>query len=227
VIPIGLPDGQRDSENVGIWEAAYLRFETPEEEVRKFLRRLERLGAAEWSRDWVILDLFCGRGSGAEALRRLGFTRVYGIDLSERLLRNHRQPNSTIVGDCTDLPVRSELADVAIVQGGLHHLLALPHDLARALQEIHRSLRPGALLVVVEPWRTPFLNVVHFLCGVRLVRRLSPKLDALATMIEHERSTYEQWLRSSASITELLAERFAVRHRHRRLGKLYFVGVRR
>ncbi|MGH9741336.1 MAG: hypothetical protein ACRD51_03190, partial [Candidatus Acidiferrum sp.] len=62
------------------WEAAYLRFETPQEEVQKFLNRLTRLGAAEWPRDAEIVELFCGRGSGLLALARLGFTHLEGVD---------------------------------------------------------------------------------------------------------------------------------------------------
>ena len=51
------------------WEAAYLRFETPEEERRKFLRRLRILGAPHWPRDAEVVELFCGRGNGLRAER--------------------------------------------------------------------------------------------------------------------------------------------------------------
>ena len=33
------------------WEEAYVRFETPEEEVEKFVSRLKKLGQAEWHRE--------------------------------------------------------------------------------------------------------------------------------------------------------------------------------
>src|SRR5579872_2389451 len=48
------------------WEAAYLRFETPEQEIQKFIGRLETLGVAEWSRQARIVELFCGRGGGLQ-----------------------------------------------------------------------------------------------------------------------------------------------------------------
>src|SRR3982074_2773992 len=57
------------------WEAAYLRFESPEEEIRKFIKRLTRLGAPQWPRDAEIVELFCGRGNGLIALQRLRRTR--------------------------------------------------------------------------------------------------------------------------------------------------------
>src|SRR5256885_9486685 len=56
------------------WEAAYLRFETPEQEIRKFISRLQRLGAQRWPREAQIVELFCGRGNGLKAFVLLRFT---------------------------------------------------------------------------------------------------------------------------------------------------------
>lgn len=210
-----------------IWEQAYLRFETPEEEVQKFRRRLLRLGANEWHRDWIIADLFCGRGGGARALRSLGFPTVIGLDLSARLVQSGDQSLWRAQADCRAMPLASGSFDVAIVQGGLHHLPQIPTDLDRVLTEIARILRPGGLLVAVEPWRTPFLDLVHRVSEWPLVRRVFPKIDALATMIENERVTYQQWLDMPHAILDLLSRRFEVRERWAALGKLYFVGARR
>src|SRR5215470_6701148 len=80
------------SEELRLWEAAYSRFETPEQEIRKFRRRLIKLGAADWPREAEILDLFCGRGGGLETLTGLGFRRVEGADLSPRLLAQYKGP---------------------------------------------------------------------------------------------------------------------------------------
>ena len=73
------------------WEAAYLRFETPEQEIQKFVKRLRKLGVGEWPRDTEIVELFCGRGNGLHASRLLGFTRVEGADLSARLVAQYRR----------------------------------------------------------------------------------------------------------------------------------------
>jgi ubiquinone/menaquinone biosynthesis C-methylase UbiE len=207
------------------WEAAYLRFETPEQEVAKFRGRLQHIGATAWPRDWLILDLFCGRGGGGQALRRMGFEQIYGVDMSERLLREHRDRGSTAVGDCTRLPIASRIADVAIVQGGLHHLPRIPEDLSRTLDEVCRVLRPGGLFVMVEPWRTPFLDAVHLLSRARLARRMSKKIDALATMIEHEQVTYNQWLCAPQVILTSIAQRFRLTRREERWGKIYLTAV--
>jgi SAM-dependent methyltransferase len=219
------PDGWRTE--MDAWERAYLRFETPAQEQRKFMRRLRAAGAEGWDRDAIILDLFSGRGGSAAALRRMGFARVLSADLSPRLLRGRADASHCSVADCRRLPFASGSVDVAIVQGGLHHLSRLPEDLSAVAEEVVRVLRPGGVFVVVEPWPTPFLHVVHWLCRVPLARKLYPKLDALATMIELERRTYEGWLATSQEILGTLERYFVSRRRRTGLGKLHYVGVAR
>jgi len=208
------------------WEQAYLRFETPEQEVRKFVRRLRYLGAESWPRDARVVDLFCGRGGGARALERLGFTRVEGIDLSAALVEQYSGPSKLRVGDCRDLPFPDASQDVAVVQGGLHHLESLPDDLERTLAEIRRVLRPGGIFVAVEPWSTPFLKIVHAFCDIPIARRVCPRLDALASMIEYERATYRVWLSRPDLILSLVQRHFKPARLTVRLGKLLLVALR-
>jgi ubiquinone/menaquinone biosynthesis C-methylase UbiE len=215
------------SESIVAWEAAYLRFETPEQEVRKFIWRLRRLGAAEWPGNAAILELFCGRGNGLVALDRLGFTRVRGIDLSLRLLRRHERHGRCAVGDCRQMAVNSSSHDIAIVHGGLHHLPLLPNDLELTVAEVRRILKPSGLFVVVEPWKTPFLDFVHTVGSFQIVRRLSQRMDALMTMTEHELETYERWLSRPHEVERVLTSAFEPVHLERRWGKLLFVGRRR
>lgn len=210
-----------------LWESAYLRFETPDEEERKFIRRLIAAGASAWDRNALILDLFCGRGGGARALHRLGFRSVVGLDLSPRLLRARTDSSHCMVADCRVLPVATGSADIAVVQGGLHHLPTIPQDLGVVLREVARALRPGGIFVAVEPWDTLFLRLVHRVCEIPLARRTLPKLEALATMIEHERATYEAWLRHGPVVLAELDRHFEPRRAHIRLGKLHYVGTPR
>ena len=205
------------------WEDAYLRFETPEEEIRKFTRRLRGLGAEKWPRDARVLELFCGRGNGMVALEGLGFTTLRGVDLSPRLVGLYRGRGRCSAGDCRAMPFQPASHDVAIVQGGLHHLPDLAADLPVVLAEVRRVLTPGGLFVVVEPWLTPFLRVVHAVCDSP-ARRLSPRLDALATMIDYEGDTYRGWLGNRAFILSQLDRVFEPQVRRAQWGKLLFVG---
>jgi SAM-dependent methyltransferase len=209
---------------VNAWEAAYLRFETPEQEIRKFVRRLQKLQARAWPRDAEIVELFCGRGNGLVALERMGFTRVEGIDLSPQLLAHYQGPSRVSVSDCRRLPFANQTKDVLIVQGGLHHLPALPDDLEQTLKEMHRVLRKDSRLVIVEPWETFFLRFAHVVSRIALARRLSDKVDAFASMNENERDTYERWLSQPKVILRHVRERFEVIQESFAWGKWMFVG---
>lgn len=223
-----VPATPRDHhEAAAAWERAYLRFETPAEERRKFTRRLRLAGANGWRRDAVILDLFSGRGGGAEALRGLGLPGVISLDLSPRLLRHRHDASACSVADCRELPIATGSVDIVVVQGGLHHLARIPDDVSATLQEVARVLKPDGTFVVVEPWRTPFLDLVHWLCGLPMARRLHPKLGALAAMIELERPTYEAWLGKGEEILALFDRYFVDRQSRFRLGKLHYVGTPR
>src|SRR5260370_27375704 len=205
-------------------EAAYLRFETPEQEMRKFIQRLNRLGAPRWPRDAEIVELFCGRGNGLAALERLGFTKIEGVDLSPRLIAQYRGPAKCIVGDCRKLPFAGRSKDVLIVQGGLHHLSTLPEDLDQTFSETRRVLRRDGRVVFVEPWLTPFLKLVHWVSENPLARRLWNRMDALATMIQFERRTYEQWLGQPELIKKIARAHFVPVHESFEWGKWNFVG---
>jgi SAM-dependent methyltransferase len=207
------------------WEAAYLRFETPEEEIQKFGRRLLDLGAQAWPRDAEIVELFCGRGNGLHALAGLGFTRLEGVDLSRALVTQYAGPARCYVADCRRLPFPDRSKDILIIQGGLHHLPRLPEDLEQTLSEARRVLRENGFLVVVEPWLTPFLRLAHAACRSRVARRLAPKVDALATMIRYEGETYEEWLARPETITGLLQKYFQPRKNSFRWGKVRFLGL--
>jgi ubiquinone/menaquinone biosynthesis C-methylase UbiE len=206
------------------WEAAYLRFESPEQEIQKFIKRLTRLGASRWPRDVEIVELFCGRGNGLIALERLGFARLEGVDLSPRLVAQYRGPAKCVVGDCRRLPFADRSKDVLIVQGGLHHLPALPEDLQQTFSEMHRVLRKDGRVVFVEPWLTPFLKFVHALSENPLARRVSNRIDALAVMIQFERRTYEQWLEQPELIRRIARAHFVPVHESFAWGKWNFVG---
>lgn len=208
------------------WEAAYRRFETPDEEVAKFVSRLRRLGCRRWPREARVVELFCGRGNGLVALAALGFGHVEGVDLSAALVSEYAGPAPCYVADCRELPFEDGSKDILVVQGGLHHLPQVPEDLERVLRQARRVLAPDGMLAVVEPWSTPFLAVVHLACGLRAARRLWPKLDALAEMIEHERATYESWLSRPKPILAALEHHFLPLRMKIGWGKLQFLGKR-
>jgi hypothetical protein len=100
----------------------------------------------------------------------------------------------------------------------------LPDDLLKTVSQMHRVLKENGKLLLVEPWLTPFLKLAHLTCGSRLARRLSKKVDALATMIEFERSTYEEWLARPSMIRNIVYSEFVPIHQSFSWGKWTFVG---
>jgi SAM-dependent methyltransferase len=170
------------------------------------------------------VELFCGRGNGLHALARLGFHNIEGVDLSPRLLAEYTGEARCMAGDCRALPFPDQSKGAAIVQGGLHHLPVLPDDLECVFAELRRVLRPEGHVVFVEPWLTPFLRFVHMVTQNQLARRISVKLDALATMIDHERKTYENWLGRPREISQLARRYFQPEHESFAWGKWNFVG---
>jgi ubiquinone/menaquinone biosynthesis C-methylase UbiE len=205
------------------WERAYQRFETPEQERRKFIRRLRRLGVERWSRDASVLEICSGHGNGLIAWQRLGFANVSGVDLSLALIERSACRQRCVVGDARRLPVRTASRDVAVVQGGLHHLLSLD-EVREALAEMHRVLRPDGRVIIIEPWSTPFLRLVHLVAERKLVRALSNTLDAFAAMTDEERPTYEAWLARPRPIFAAVTAEFEGILIRRRFGKLVFLG---
>ena len=205
------------------WELAYQRFETPEQERQKFVRRLRGLGVHQWNRDLRVLEVFSGRGNGLIAWQRLGFQHVCGVDLSPALVERADLRRSCIVGDACRLPVLTASRDVAIVQGGLHHLLR--HDDVRAaLEEMRRVIRPDGRVIIIEPWSTPYLRLVHVIAEHPLARRMSNTLDAFAAMTDEERPTYEAWLARAGPIQHAVTAAFEPIAMRRRWGKLVFLG---
>lgn len=209
------------------WEATYTRFETPAQEIQKFLSRLKEMGAQSWPKDSRVVELFCGRGNGLRALEQLGFSHITGVDLSPRLIAQYAGPAQRIVADCRNLPFAGHSKDVVIVQGGLHHLPTLPSDLDQTFSEIRRVLKKNAQVMFVEPWATPFLNLVHAVCENPLARKLSPKLDSLATMIHYERRTYEQWLTQPELVLAVAEKHFLPTRQSFRWGKWHFLATPR
>src|SRR5258708_5155077 len=89
--PTAAPGNETNSQMQNVlspdpWEAASLLSKPPEEEIRKFTARLNRLAAPQWPRNAEIVELFCGRGKGLIPLDRPGSPRVEGVALPPRLI---------------------------------------------------------------------------------------------------------------------------------------------
>jgi demethylmenaquinone methyltransferase/2-methoxy-6-polyprenyl-1,4-benzoquinol methylase len=103
-----------------------------------------------------VLDVATGTADLAvKAERMLHPREVVGVDLSAEMLQYGREkidrlgltPRISLVqGDAEDLPFPDDTFDAALVAFGVRNF----EDLEAGLRDIHRILRPGAALVVLE-----------------------------------------------------------------------------
>ncbi|MBX3057157.1 MAG: class I SAM-dependent methyltransferase [Anaerolineae bacterium] len=93
----------------------------------------------------LILDLGCAAGWNMSRFRQYG-RAPFGIDVvAERVaLAAHHGPVAIASG--LALPFAAETFDVIYIQHVLHHI----GDVAQALREVRRCLRPGGTLFLVE-----------------------------------------------------------------------------
>ena len=95
-----------------------------------------------------VLDAACGTGDLAVADLRAGAGRVTGLDFSEKMLERARRkaPLEWVQGDMLALPFADATFDSATVGFGARNV----DDLALALRELRRVLRPGGRLGILE-----------------------------------------------------------------------------
>lgn len=118
-------------------------------------RRLVAAVAATHAR--TVVDLCTGSGDVAFALKKhLGpEVEVRGLDFCAPMLAQAKQKKAERpwasqvafdVGDCLNLPLTDNSVDALTIAWGLRNL----EDRARGLREMHRVLRPGGRLFVLD-----------------------------------------------------------------------------
>jgi demethylmenaquinone methyltransferase/2-methoxy-6-polyprenyl-1,4-benzoquinol methylase len=126
---------------------------------RRWRRETARTVVAPGDR---VLDVCCGTGDLAIAGVRAG-GRVTGLDFSEGMLERARRKSNEIEwlqGDALALPFADDAFDAATVGFGVRNL----DELDRGLRELHRVLKPGGRLGILEitsprGWLRPFYRL--------------------------------------------------------------------
>ena len=127
--------------------------------------RVWKLMAIKWSQPQlgdVGLDVCCGSGDLAQLLaRQVGKTgQVVGLDFSQEQLAIARQrakekypllPLEWIEGDALNLPFDEDSFNCATMGYGLRNVTDIP----RCLEELHRVLKSGAKVAILDFHRPP------------------------------------------------------------------------
>lgn len=149
-------------------------------------KAVERLRGIQPKR---ILDVATGTGDFAIAALRLSPIEVVGVDIADEMLKRGRAKlkrkglDSTVTlqsGEAESLQFESGHFDAAIVAFGARNF----EDLDKGLKEMHRVIRPGGKIVVLEfsrPRHFPFRQI-YFLYFRRILpfigRLISKSKDA-------------------------------------------------
>jgi O-antigen chain-terminating methyltransferase len=119
------------------------------ERLRAYQPFLENLRAIDLNGQ--ALDLGCGRGEWLEILGELNIT-ASGIDLDEGMLSDCRKLGLNVEQGNALTKLSQQAANSLILISGFHLAEHLSNtDLQTLIQESHRTLKPGGLLILETP----------------------------------------------------------------------------
>ncbi len=134
----------------------------------KMYRRRVELALGECSGGDKVLEVGFGTGLAFPNLHEM-YKEIHGIDLTADIeaVRSVFAPMNIPLflekGDVQNLPYPDETFDTALLVSILEHLKA--DELARAMNEIHRVLKPGGQMVYGTPVEKPFMVFMFRLLG--------------------------------------------------------------
>jgi ubiquinone/menaquinone biosynthesis C-methylase UbiE len=94
-----------------------------------------------------VLDVGCGKGRFARIVReRNPEAEVWGLDISEEMLRAVPEGIRTRAGSMTELPFEDAFFDAAYATESLEHAV----EIERAVAEICRVVKPGGRIAIID-----------------------------------------------------------------------------
>ena len=113
--------------------------------------------------DAKVLDVGCGNGW---ILSKAGAYNLYGLDISHvncRMTRHFSELHRVVQADAQEIPLKDKSFDVVICTDLFEHV----PDPASLMEEIHRVLRPGGVLL----FGVPFEQDLSYYSSPRYKRR--------------------------------------------------------
>lgn len=145
-------------------------------EAHRYTKEWHIPGAAEFdkARGLKVLEIGCGLGTDGAQFAEAGADYT-GVDLTEAAVELARKrfelfnlPGSFRTADAENLDFADQSFDVVYSHGVLHHT----PDTGKAIQEIHRVLRPGGRAVVMLYHR----NSYNYRVNISVMRRAGAQL---------------------------------------------------
>ncbi len=183
-------------------------------------KTIERMRISDRS---IVLDLACGTGDlMAEAARRNAMA-IFGIDPSKEMLLRARSKlryaltrTYYLESFGEELPLKDELCTHAMIAFGIRNV----QERSRAFAELHRVLKPGGVLAVLE--FTPMdRKLVSWLFNLYF-QKILPMIGGL---ISRDRQAYQYLPESVARFVtseDLIKEAEGIGFSHRESRKFFF-----
>jgi len=144
-----------------------------------------------------VLNVGCGRHGTERVLFPKPNYSIYGVDTNEEsleILGKRRVYEGLIKGSIASLPVPSATVDVVYLRLVLHHLVAPRNLLSDGLRECFRVLKPGGMLVLVEPnsWHPvgALMNLAHALRLDMYIHGTNDDVALSPLMLRNQLSTF-------------------------------------
>jgi ubiquinone/menaquinone biosynthesis C-methylase UbiE len=109
---------------------------------------------AQFVSDKIVLDVACGCGYGSNLLIESNSSEVFGIDIDPQVIKeaqqskdNHSRTPEYLVGNAERIPFPDLTVDVVVCFETLEHV----NDDKRTIDEIHRVLKQGGILILTTP----------------------------------------------------------------------------
>ena len=179
--PTAAPGAERGAESPE-WEAAYRL-------TRRSLRkRRRRLHYFDWPMEsGNVLDLASGDGLDLQVLGEIAHGFRIGLDISADLLG--RAEGARVVADAHRLPFSSGSLGIVLANSVMHHL-APP----TAFEELGRVLRPGGLLLMIEPRPCLARSLLDWFTLSFAPGQMIPFFRARRASLMEEMDVYSHWL---------------------------------
>lgn len=188
----------KDPVQTSEWENACLKGR------RSLFLRKRRLRYFNIKKNNFVLDLGCGDGLNIHILRKMGVKKIWGVDISKKLLTEAKKNNPRtkfFKGSAESLPFRDNTFDVVLVDSVFHHIM----DYKKSLKEIKRVLKPKGRLCFSEPHKS-FLRGLYDKVSVLSIAKYIPFLKIRSAGYLGEIEFMKHWLRTEEDFFKNLSE---------------------
>lgn len=121
--------------------------------------QLYRLIAPHVKANGAVLDVGCAVGGFLNFLKTRGYSRLYGVDVTQAYVEAAREKNHEIqLGDAESLPFDAWMFDALVVEQVLEHLV----NPVMAFREAARVLKPGGVLCIGVPDAARYGDLYYF-----------------------------------------------------------------